>query len=435
MRPPSPATAPGLARRAVAELRTLPRQFWLLCAATLVLLTGVDMCFPFETKYMTEHLGASMTTIGLMLGIPLLASLPLHAVGGMVTDRYGRKLSMVVGVVVLTALYSTFALATHLWQIGIVVAIEAGFGWALFLTGSNAMVADLVPQRRRAEAYGITRVALHVGMVAGPLLAGPLIAVDPTYGTMFLTGAVICAAFVPIVLLLFTETRPRQLVEHPESAKETVAGYGTVLRDRRLLAFCAVGLLPLYGFGQIWSTFPVALTELHGMSEQTWSYLLAFYAATIAICQYPVVRLLRGRSHLILMAVSSACIGLGLAGGALLPWGWPTLVAMFVLGQGMILLIPIAATVAAELAPPRLRGRYMSAWTLVQMGGYALGPLIGGPVMDGLGARGAFAVIGVAGLLGAGLFLVLSTRIRIEQAVDPRADDVYVAPVEEGRGA
>ena len=36
-------------------------------------------------------------------------------------------------------------------------------------------------------------------------------------------------------------------------------GYGAVLRDRHMLAFCLIALLPLYAFGQIWATMPVML--------------------------------------------------------------------------------------------------------------------------------------------------------------------------------
>ena len=72
-----------------------------------------------------------------------------------------------------------------------------------------------------------------------------------------------------MVLTLFRETRP------PETKRLSVAsafsGYGLVLRDRRMLAFCLIALLPLFGFGQIWVTMPIMLGELHGVSAQQWA--------------------------------------------------------------------------------------------------------------------------------------------------------------------
>lgn len=416
----SAAPRRGLYGRARAELRVFPRQFWLLAAGFLVLLTGIDMCFPFETTYLHDRLGYSMTTIGLLLGVPLLGALPFYIVDGAITDRFGRKPAMVTGVCAVIGVYLTMAFAGALWQIAVAVSIEAAFGWALFLTGSNAMIADLVSLERRAEAYSITRVALHIGMVVGPLVAAAILAADPSYRSLFLAGAAICAGFVGIVLTVFRETLPKE-ARTGEPLHLTVRGYATVLRDRRFLGFCAVALLPLYAFGQIWSTFPVMLRNAHGVSPRTWGLLLAFYALSVAVLQYPVIRWLRRRDHVMLMAAASAFIGTGLGGAVLVPWGVATLACVFVLGQGTLLLIPISSTVSAELAPVALRGRYMGAWTLVQMAGYALGPTFGGSAMDALGERGAAVVIVAFGLAGAALYWLMAQRF---SAADARARTV-----------
>jgi MFS transporter, DHA1 family, multidrug resistance protein B len=138
------------ARLVRADLSSFPRQFWLQAGGFFLLLTGVYMCFPFETSYMNGRMGISMTTIGLVLGVPLIAAVPFYILGGALTDRFGRKPVMAVGIAVVAGLYLTFALAGSLWQLAIAIAIEAAIGWSLFLTGSNAMVADLVRLERRA---------------------------------------------------------------------------------------------------------------------------------------------------------------------------------------------------------------------------------------------------------------------------------------------
>jgi len=98
------------------------------------------------------------------------------------------------------------------------------------------------------------------------------------------------------------------------------------------------------------------------------------------------------------------------------PWGVATLVCVFVLGQGALLLIPISSTVSAEMAPVALRGRYMGTWTLVQEAGYALGPTFGGMAMDGFGERGAALIVIACGLTGAALYAALARRFRVADA-------------------
>jgi MFS family permease len=425
-RPPrADAASPssGLLGRARAELRVFPRQFWLLAGGFFVLLCGIDMCFPFETTYLHDRLGYSMTTIGLLLGVPLLCALPFYVLDGAIIDRYGRKPAMIAGICFVAALYATMAFAGALWQIAIAVSAEAAFGWALFLTGSNAMIADLVPFARRAEAYSITRVTLHIGMIVGPLVAAVILARDPTYRALFLTGAGVCLLFVAIVVFAFRETRPAA-VHTDTSMSETVRGYGQVMRDRRFVAFCAIALLPLFAFGQIWSILPVMLRNAHGMPSRTWGLVVAFYAVSVAIFQYPMIRWLRHRDHVLLMATASLLIGVGVGGAVLVPWGVATFVCMFILGQGVLLLIPISSTVSAEMAPVALRGRYMGTWTLVQEAGYALGPTFGGLAMDRLGERGAALVIVGCGLTGAALYAALARRFR---AADATAADAWAA--------
>ena len=395
---------PGRTSRIAAELKTLPRQFWLLAAGTFVYLIGVEMCYPFETIYMRDVLGVSVTAIGLIVGITMFATLPMQVVGGALCDRYGRRPVLAVGIAGSMTLYIGLGLTHQLWLVVALIAFEAAFGWAQFITASNAMIADLTPLPRRAEAFSISRVALNAGITLGPLAAAPLIALDPTFRLPFLAAGAVCGLCLLFVLTLLRETRP------PETKRLSVvaafAGYGLVLRDRRMVAFCLVALLPLFGFGQIWVTMPIMLGDLHGVSAQQWALLMVVYGIAMATLQYPVIRLFSKYDHMWLMSLSALFIGAGMGAAAFVPYP-ATFACMFLICLGIVLLIPISSTVVSNLSPADLRGRYMGMWTLVYMGGYAMGPLLGGWAMAQLGGRGAFAVIAAAGLLGAALFPLL----------------------------
>jgi MFS family permease len=395
---------PGRTSRVAAELRTLPRQFWLLAAGTFVYLIGVEMCYPFETIYLRDVLGVSVTAIGLIVGVTLFATLPMQVVGGALCDRYGRRPILAVAIVGSMTLYIGLGVAHQLWIIVALIAFEAAFGWAQFITASNAMVADLTPLSRRAEAFSVSRVALNAGITLGPLAAAPLISRDPTFRLAFLAAGAVCGIFLVMVLALFRETRPVETKRL--SVASAFGGYGRVVRDRRMLAFCLVALLPLFGFGQIWVTMPIMLGELHGVSAQQWALLMVVYGASMATLQYPVIRLFSKYDHMGLMSVSALFVGAGMGAAAFVPYP-ATYACVILISLGIVLLIPISSTVVSNLAPAELRGRYMGMWTLVYMGGYALGPLLGGWALARLGGRGAFAATGAVALLGAALFPLL----------------------------
>jgi MFS family permease len=395
---------PGLAQRIATDLRTLPTQFWMLAVGIFVYLVGVEMTYPFETLYLSGQLGVSMTTLGLILGITLFATLPMQVVGGALCDRVGRRPVLAIAMLGSMTLYVGLGLTTDLGVIIALIAFEAAFGWAQFITASNAMITDLTPPARRAEAFSISRVALNGGTAVGPLLALPLLALDASFRLNFFASGIVCGVVLVMVLVVLRETRPAAVC--PVSFAGAFRGYGRVLRDRRMLAFCLVALLPLYGFGQILVTMPVMLEDLHGVSATMWSVALAVQGISVVIMQYPVIRALRDRDHMLLLSLACVAQSVGMGLAALVPWPW-TLLCVVSFSLGIVLLIPITSTVVARLAPTELRGRYMGAWTLVYMGGYALGPLLGGWALDALGGRRAFLVVAAAGLLGAALFPLL----------------------------
>jgi MFS family permease len=406
-------------KRVVADLETLPRQFWLLAAGTFVYLVGVEMTYPYETLYLNGRLGVSMTTIGLILGITLFATLPMQVIGGALCDRVGRRPVLVLAMVGSMTLYIGLGLTGDLGVIVALIAVEAAFGWAQFVTASNAMIADLTPVERRAESFSVSRVALNAGITVGPLIALPLLALDPSFRLNFFASGIVCGVVLVMVLVLLRETRPPTV--EAVSIAAVFRGYGRVLRDRRLVAFCLIALLPLYGFGQIWVTMPVMLADLHGVGATRWSVALTVYGVSVVIMQYPVIRVLGRYDHMLLLSLACVAQSLGMGLAAFVPWP-ATLACVVSIGLGIVLLIPISSTVVSCLAPPDLRGRYMGVWTLVYMGGYATGPLLGGLAFDSLGGRGAFALLAAAGLLGALLFPLLRRWMKVAAAATDAED-------------
>ena len=105
-------------------------------------------------------------------------------------------------------LYIGLGLTRELWLVIALIAFEAAFGWAQYITASNAMITDLTPPSRRAEAFSISRVALNAGITVGPLLAAPLIILDPSFRLAFLSGGVVCGVFLLMAVFRIRETRP-----------------------------------------------------------------------------------------------------------------------------------------------------------------------------------------------------------------------------------
>jgi MFS family permease len=181
-----------------------------------------------------------------------------------------------------------------------------------------------------------------------------------------------------------------------------------VLADRRFCAFCAVSLLPLFIFGQMYSTFPVLLTGYLHLKPAAWGLLMSYSALVIVVSQYPIVRAVKRFDPMYQVALASLLFGCGVGLTAFVPASWPLLLTIAALSLAQALFGPVTSAIVARLAPAEIRGRYMGAWTLVwQAGQGSLGPIFGGLALARLGPHVTFGAIVVMGLAGACLYPML----------------------------
>jgi MFS family permease len=410
--------------RLARDLRAFPRQFWILVVGTFVYTGAAALGFPFEGIYMSQTLHISLTVIGVVFGLVTIAVMPFQVLGGTLTDRFGRKSMMMVAAVSATIWFVGFAWAHHAWQVAILVAMEGAFGWPLFQTAANAMTADLLPEEQRAEAFSVLRTAMNVGVVGGPPIGGLALTLGASFRELFVAAAVGCLSFLVLTAVFIHETRPesaRHAGRHVDEAGRT--GWAIVFGDGRFRLFCAAALLPVFCFGMFGAMYSIFITRFLHVPTSTWSLLLALNAAVVALFGYPVMRAVKNVDRMLLLAMSSLFVAVGLGGTAFVQPGWELYALVCVFSLGEVLFGPVAASVVSDLAPEAIRGRYNGAWTIVWNGGASLGPAFGGWSMQALGGRQTFGIVFFVGLAGAVVFLLLRGRVvpRASGAREPAA--------------
>lgn len=76
-----------------------PEHFWILIGARFIDALGGALIFPFLTLYVTSKFDIGMTQVGLLFGVYSIASIVGSALGGALTDRFGRKRIVILGLV------------------------------------------------------------------------------------------------------------------------------------------------------------------------------------------------------------------------------------------------------------------------------------------------------------------------------------------------
>ena len=436
---PNPSRHPRL-HRLSRQLHLFPRRYWLLVVGTLLYLVAISLAFPYTPILLERRLHTSIAVVGLIMGGAALAGLPLQPFAGSLSDRVGRRAVMLGCALGETLAYLGLAVAHGFWPLCLLVFVDRGLGWPLFLTASNAMVADLVRPRLRAEGYSLVRLMIGAGYVIGPLLAAAVLALGAPLEAVFLLAGGGCLAFLGFAVFVLKETHPRGT--RPRPAGEISAGpmpFGLlslftapgrlrarerrrarsrsgrrrVLADRRFLAFCLVSLLPLFVFGQTYTAYPVLLTSYRHLPAATWGLLVSFSGLVIVLTQYPSVRALRRLDPLYQVALGSLLFGLGIGLGAFVPLGWPLVATVAAFSLAQAIYNPLATTVVSHMASADLRGSYMGVWTLFWTGGAsALGPLLGGLMLASLGPQKSGGLLIAIGLTGAGLYALLRSETR-----------------------
>ena len=425
-----------------------PRQFWLLAGGTFFYLAVSALAFPYTAILIKGRLGVSMGVVGAIMGGTALAGLPLQLLAGSASDRFGRRAVMLLCAACEVLMYGGLAFAHSIWLICLLVFCDRALGWPMFLTASNAMVADLVRPRLRPEGYSLVRLMIGAGEVIGPLIAAALLVAGFPLRGLFLLAGGGCFVYLCFTLLALQETRPARarrraasaavgeataafgslaLAEPPRRSGarrrgrgRATAGYGQVFRDRRFLAFCAISLLPLFCFGQLYASLPLLVTGVLHIRASTWGLLMSASALIIVVAQYPSVRLFKRFDPMFGVAAASVLFGLGIGLVAFLPAGWPLLAAIVLFSLAQALFGPVTSTIVADMAEVDLRGRYMGAWTLVWIAGQgSLGPILGGVLFDGLGSHASYGLIIGLGLAGAALYPLLRARRRVDESAQP----------------
>lgn len=398
-------------QKAIAIYREYPRPFWMLAFATFVDHIGGFLLFPFFALYLTSRFGVSMAEVGVLFAVYSGASMVGSALGGGLADRFGRKKIMLFGMV-FSALSALSMGLVNDFRAFFLLAISVGVLSDMAGPAHQAMVADLLPESKRADGYGIIRVAFNISAVIGPAIGGMLAAKSYLY--LFIADAVISLLTAVFVAVVLPETKPqRQASRDERGTAESRAGYGPVFRDAAFLLFIGAFVLQNFAYANMNSTLGVFLRDVRGATTQTYGLLLSLNAILVVLFQFPVTRRIQSLPPMLMMAAGSLfyAIGFGTFGFARAVWLF--IMATIVITIGEMITAPVAQAVVATLAPEDMRGRYMAVSGLAWGIPFAAGPYLAGLILDGPRPELLWYAAGMAAMIAAAGFMGLRRQGRL----------------------
>jgi MFS family permease len=384
-----------------------PPAFWMIVVVNFIERLGTSLLLPFFALYATRRFQVSMTDVGLLFTVWSASSFIGSFPGGALTDRLGRKGMIIVGLVATSLSHVALGFSTT-WTLFFIFAFVAGIFTDVASPAYQAVVADLLPEQKRAQGFGILRVAFNLAAAVGPALGGFI--ASRSYLALFLAAAVVSLVAATVVFFFVPETMPAVQPGTEETTAESFTGYLGVLRDARFLAFTAVSLLAWLVYNNMSTTLGVYLRDAHGVQASGYGWLLSLNAALVVLFQFPLTRRLGKRPPMALMAVGAVLLGAGFLAYGVVATYPLFLLGMAVITLGEMIMLPVSTALVVNLAPGHMRGRYSFIYNLSWGVAYAAGPLLAGLVLDHLDPRWLWYACGLLGAAAAAGFLILNAR-------------------------
>jgi MFS family permease len=351
-----------------------------------------------------------MTQVGVLFAVFSLSSFLGAFPGGALTDRFGRK-GIIIFSLVSTSLSTLFMGFVNEFQLFLLVAFISGIFTDVGGPAYESVFMDILPEQKRASGFGIRRVAFNLAVVLGPVIGGLIAA--RSYLGLFISDAVISGIVAVMVFLLIAETKPPLPDgKEPESMAQTFGGYSQALRDNRFMLFTLVSLLTWLIYANMSTTLGVFLRDQHGISESGYGSLISINAAMVVLLQFAITRRAEKNPPLLMMALGTFFITLGLLLYGFVSTFWWFAVAIAILTIGEMLAIPVSNAIVADFSPEDMRGRYNfvygNSWGIA----YAAGPYLAGLILDNTNPNWLWYSCGVLGMIAVFGFLALHWTVR-----------------------
>jgi predicted MFS family arabinose efflux permease len=396
------------------SLKGLPRDVWVLSAATLINRAGT-MVIPFLVLYLTSELGFSAPKAGLALGAYGVGSIIAAPISGRLTDRIGPLPIMRVSLVMTGVILLLMPLVR-----GFVAVLAVTVVWSivseLFRPANLVMIADIVPAEKLKPAYALSRLAINLGMSIGPAAAGIIAAYS--FRWIFIVDAV--TTLVAGAVLIFTPFAAKH-VRHEDKGEGKARSIldVLVLDDPRMVLFLSAVFLMGFVFFQIEGPLPLFLVKDLGLSPAFYGGLFTLNTVMIVFMEVPLNAATSHWPHRRALAIGAFLFAIGsgafgFASGPLL-----VVLAMMVWTFGEMMLFPQASAYVAEIAPLSRRGQYMGAYSVAFSLAFAVAPWAGTTGYQLFGARFLWIGVFVIGVISG--FMMLRVSVDNDASTERRA--------------
>jgi len=387
---------------------TTSRSFVLICTVGIFCFISYNMVRMPALSLFAESLGASPERIGLIVSVSTLTGVLLKLPSGALSDIYGRRVLLRIGVVAFGLPPFLYPFITDLNALTALRFLH-GLATAIFAPSALATVAELYRERRGA-ALGTYTACTQSGSLLGPFLGGYLIHAAG-FSTAFVTAGVFGCIGMVLFYGLHLDVSVPQRKEQGMAVvlSEMWKGFAAVAKNKKVLITSVTDAAKMIANGALMGFLPLYGVSA-GLNPSEVGLLFTVQAVT-SFFSKPIMGRISDRvgRHPLIMLGLLICAGTF----ACIPHVsmFPVLLLLSAgFGFGEAVVSSSSSALVADSSEYKRLGAGMGMQGTIMDIGHASGPLLAGVLIGNLSYSVAFSIIAGIQLWAAGMFWVMMKR-------------------------
>lgn len=369
---------------------------------------------------LTDHNASALGWLMAAAFTPLLVITPW---AGALADKYPKRRIMVLAQIVMcvdAAILATLVLTgtVRLWHVFTLVAMD-GTATSFYNPAMQAFVSEIVPLSKLPNAISLNSASFNGARILGPGVAGLLIAGIGTGWVMVINVACFIGFITTLILLRADQLHPSPPVQGKSSVRDGVK-YVRVRFDLKVLL--AIGfVMGTFGFNFNLSD---SLMATVGFGRGSGEYgLLGSIMGLGAIAAALGSARRKPRMRWVELALVVYTVGMGLS--AIAPNYFLFALLKVPVGWGAVSTLIVANSMVQTSVSPQMRGRVMSLWSTLLLGGT---PFVS-PALGWIGDQwGPRWTVGIPAIIIGLLFIGVTATIMHNDSLKVRFDPHKKAP-------
>lgn len=357
-----------------------------------VTMIGLGIIWPLIPVYAVQ-IGAGGFLVGLIIASFNIARTVFSPFTGRISDRFGRKKFIMIGLLSYAAVSVMYVIPTHAVVL-IFVRFFHGLAALFVVPIAMALAADIAPEREMGKYMGTLNMAVMLGLGIGPVLGGTIKEFMGIHAAFYMMGLITLIA----CLLVFTFI-PSDISGEMQEKKNQLPSFKTIMTHRVVLGIFLMRFFTASGQGAVYTFLPILALRMNLSGSQV-GIILGANIFLIAFLQRFCGRIADriNPKHIIISGTFAS--GLAVLGMPFVEGFTMILIFNILMGAANGFALPGGLVITGHLGRTMGMASLMSitdaAWSL----GMIISPVLSGIILDFFGVRHVFVIGSILILTG-----------------------------------